>query len=291
MPFPSFIFLIPKYTNNRIEFIFERKEVGFDFSRKTKSYCNSEKASESIPRSMQGSITVEMVICVPLFLYAALCLIWMLEIRSIQTVIRSELHKAGKELAVETAEYPFFHSDWLKEKLTSSVDKNRFNRSMIVNGVSGIHCDDSYSIPGRGIYELSVNYRVRLPIPFFSYLGMKLEDHIRVKAWNGYVKNIGLGEFVQEIVYVTETGIVYHTDANCVYLQPKIKEASKDDITDMRNENGAKYYPCRRCGKFMSEKNAVYLTDYGTSYHSSRYCSSIKRTSASIFVYRFSVRE
>ena len=79
------------------------------------------------------------------------------------------------------------------------------------------------------------------------------------------------------MVYITKTGTAYHLDRNCTYLNPKIKTAPAQSVTDLRNASGGKYAPCGSCGAGGSG-NQVYITDYGSSYHKRLECPGLKRT-------------
>ena len=88
-----------KILNYKHIFDIRRKEEGFDFLPDLIAIsCVKEKASVS------ASVTVEAVLCVPLFLYAAVSLIWMLELRNIQSAVRCGLQSAGKQVAESFAE-------------------------------------------------------------------------------------------------------------------------------------------------------------------------------------------
>ena len=77
-----------KILNYKHIFDIRRKEEGFDFLPDLIAIsCVKEKASVS------ASVTVEAVLCVPLFLYAAVSLIWMLELCS--KMRTAECRKAG----------------------------------------------------------------------------------------------------------------------------------------------------------------------------------------------------
>lgn len=49
----------------------------------------------------EGSVTVEAALVVPVFFLAVLSLVYLLEIMSVQTVMKSALHCAAKEMAEE----------------------------------------------------------------------------------------------------------------------------------------------------------------------------------------------
>ena len=90
-----------KILNYKHIFDIRRKEEGFDFLPDLIAIsCVKEKASVS------ASVTVEAVLCVPLFLYAVVSLIWILELRSIQSAVRCGLQSAGKQVAESFAEIP-----------------------------------------------------------------------------------------------------------------------------------------------------------------------------------------
>ena len=73
-----------KHNVNKIS----RKEGRPEYSRNIQFFLNIEKASASASR---GSITVEAAFCIPLFLYAAVSLIWLLEIQALRTAV-TQLH-------------------------------------------------------------------------------------------------------------------------------------------------------------------------------------------------------
>lgn len=278
MPFPFFIFLIQTYTNPHDVFYFTREEEEFDFSRDNNiPSCRTGKVSASISRKVSGSITVEAVICLPLFLYAALSLIWLLEIRAIQTTIRCALQSAGKQMAENTFESSFVMPVNLENEIVDIIGQERLERSVLIGGANGIQCEKSYCIPGSGIYELSAQFKVKLPFPYFGSNGLECEENMRIKGWNGYTKELFSGSDYEDIVYVTETGVVYHLDAGCTYLEPSVRSANMDAIDELRNDSGGKYYQCPLCvNKNMSYKT-IYITDYGYRYHADRNCSGIKR--------------
>lgn len=274
MSFPCYIFLFHRTTNKPNIIKTTGKEEESDYTQFIPS-CLKEKASVSAFRktNFSGSVTVEAVLCIPLFLYAAICLIWMLELRAIQIRVRSALHEAGKKMSVELMEVPILIPSLLEGEVINALGEDWIERSFIKGKID---CGDSYSWTNTGIMELKASYQVKLPIPFFNIPTLKYEETMRMKVWNGYVKGgfTGLGD-IQEIVYVTETGVVYHKDYHCNYLEPSIRGVSKESLTELRNENGGKYYPCGSCGKNLGDR--YYITDYGDRYHSSLSCSRIKR--------------
>lgn len=277
MPFPTFIFLNHKITNNTNVTKFIRREGGVDLTHKKLS-CNMEKASVSASgKKKRASITVEAVFCIPLFFYAAVCLIWMLEIRAVQSAVKCGLQEAGKKAAAELFEIPIIVPAELEADIINAIGKERLARSMISGGGSGIECKGSYVNPMSGIMELRVQYKVRLPFPIFAIPLISCQESMRIKAWTGYEKQGFSGGNDRTVVYVTETGVVYHKDYHCTYLEPSLRIVSGESLEALRNAGGGKYHACERCMGGAQSVGSVYITTYGERYHSTLSCSGLKR--------------
>lgn len=254
------------------KFVFSREEEGFDFLHNLIAIsCIREKASVS------ASVTVEAVLCVPLFLYAVVSLIWMLELRNIQSAVRCGLQSAGKQVAESYTEIPVLNPVSLNADLVNAVGKERLDRSMVAGGSGGISCKNSWAIPGMGVLELTAEYEVKLPVPIFRIPVLHYKEKMRMKAWTGYVKTYEAGIGEDELVYVTETGIVYHRDSHCTYLEPSVRSVSKAQLENLRNSSGGIYHLCERCGWMPGNGGTCYITDYGDRYHTSSSCSGLKR--------------
>ena len=98
-----------------------------------------------------------------------------------------------------------------------------------------------------------------------------------MKTWTGYVKTYEEGIGDNELVYVTETGIVYHRNYQCTYLEPSVRSVAKTQLGELRNSSGGIYHLCERCGWMPGNDGNCYVTDYGDRYHTSLSCSGLKR--------------
>lgn len=233
---------------------------------------NPKRASAAGSR---GSLTVEAALVIPIFLFAVLCLVYLLEIQAIGFSIKSASQEAAKQAAAEMALLPVLNTYGLQQDIVDSVGSERLDRSIVDGGSSGIHCWTSYYNTVTEEIVVKVNYTVKLPVPQFLNLGMKQKVEFNVKAWTGYASQ-SLSE-EDEVVYVTNNGIVYHTDYQCSYLQLSITFIPSSLLVDVRNESGGIYHACEDCvhGEAMA---GVYITDYGTKYHNSLSCSGLKRS-------------
>lgn len=222
-----------------------------------------------------GSVTIETALVAPIFFLAVLSLVYLLEIMSVQTVMKSALQSAAKEVAEETYGNTVDIARSLEKRIVQQAGEDWLNESIICGGAGGIDCRESKAWGNTGIMDLSMKYKVEIPVLMFRIPAVTLKESVRVKGWNGYAGN-GFGNQEEETVYITDTGIVYHKDAECTYLELSIKAVSSSQIKNLRNESGGKYYACESCMK--KEKPNVYITDTGNRYHSSLSCSRLKRT-------------
>lgn len=180
-------------------------------------------------------------------------------------------------MAESFAEIPVLNPISLHADLVNAVGKERMDRSMIVGGSGGVSCKKSWAIPGMGVLELTAEYEVELPVPVFHIPVLHYKEKMRMKTWTGYVKTYEAGIGDNELVYVTETGIVYHRNYQCTYLEPSVRSVAKTQLGELRNSSGGIYHLCERCGWMPGNDDNCYVTDYGDRYHTSLSCSGLKR--------------
>lgn len=103
-----------------------------------------------------------------------------------------------------------------------------------------------------------------------------------VRAWVGYTGESFQNHAGEAIVYITPTGSVYHKSRDCTYLRFSIRQVATGDLSGERNQSGSRYTPCIYCIRMGWAGGTAYITDYGTSYHSSAGCQGLKRTVTAI---------
>lgn len=234
---------------------------------------NGERAS--LFASFKGSIVVEASLVLPIFFFAVCCLCYLLEIMAIQTTVRAAAHSVGKEIAAEAYAVPFVLPSKVESDIVETIGEERMARSIIKGGKEGLDCKKTVISVQNGIIHMNVEYKVILPISIFGKLSLSCEEKFALKGWTGYVKG-GFSGGKEEIVYVTDTGLVYHKDYHCTYLDLSIRQVAKEEVENLRNENHEKYKCCERCGAGFG--NIVYITGQGNRYHSSLGCSGLKRS-------------
>ena len=218
----------------------------------------------------RGSVTVEASIAVSLFFFAMLTLSSILELIYIQTNMRNALCSVGKQMAVESYLQPLIFTEQLEQRIEEFLDEGWLE-------VKGIDCSRSRRYLTTTIMELVVDYQIEFPILIFRVPILTQSESIRIKGWTGK-DGLGLGSGDEEIVYMTEHGVVYHEDIHCTHLELTIRPIGSSEIESYRNASGDKYRACETCGKMILSQKTVYITEQGNRYHSSLDCKGLKRT-------------
>lgn len=234
-----------------------------------------KKERASVP-GLKGIISIEAALALPVFLFAILSLITVIEVHSVRVKMHYAILNAGKEAAVCMVKVPVLNAGKLKNDIVNDIGSKRLANSFIKGGASGIHCYESYYSPLTGEINLRVKYSIKLPFPEFTNLKKTIVEKEKIRAWTGYYKVVTDPE-EDEIVYITKHGTVYHTNHNCTYLKPAIHYVPYNKIKFIRNNSGMRYKKCEKCARGKSV-SGVYVTENGEKYHNSLKCSGLKRT-------------
>lgn len=242
---------------------------------------------------LKASMTVEAAIVLPLFMFFIIQVMSAINMIGVQSRLEAALHQTGNKMAFAGYIYRktsqnISINELLSVALTKAYAKNHvlnyagqnyLDKSCIKNGSSGIHFDGTSIMGNNDIIEICLSYNVEPLVTILGFDGFAMSQCYYGRAWTGYdvQSSISNMEDNDPMVYVTETGTVYHINRNCTYLNPSITSINADEINSSRNQSGGKYYPCERCvGSIVS--GTVYITNQGNSYHTSITCSGLKRT-------------
>ena len=207
MPFQKF----KPHTTYKKQKSIKRKEEDSFMTHKNPSNSLGWRERAYPFTSLKGSLIVEASLAIPIFFFAVCSLCFLLEVISIQNHIEMASHYACKEM-VQDQKGPWSISiSKLEEDIVKAIGKERLNESMIENGSEGIDCSKTKIIAGTGIVRFHVSYKIKVPVIIFGKLGLKCEEQWKVKKWTGYTKE-GFLFPEEKIVYITETGMVYHKD-------------------------------------------------------------------------------
>ena len=241
----------------------------------------------------RASMTLEAAFVLPLFLFAILNILFAVNIIGTQSRINAALHQVGNKMAFAGYGYHAALGENIPDGLAGIALTEGYARGQIVEYVGSSYLDKSCVKGGSGglsfagssvmregdMIDLRVSYRVRPFASLMGFDGFMVSQRYYGKAWTGYDASGSVSDFNEEdpMVYITETGTVYHLDRNCTYLNPKVEAVSAEGAAGRRNASGEKYAPCGFCGSASGGKE-VYITNYGNSYHRMLNCPGLKRT-------------
>ena len=241
----------------------------------------------------RGSMTVEAAIIMPVFLFAILNMLSIIDLIRVHSNIQAAMTETAKEMATYGYAYDTFtdgENDSLvmsllgkelaKNKIKDIAGREYLNHSGIKGGSDGLWFIKTDVMYENDMIDLIVRYRVS---PFFKIAPWKdifLINRCKVHAWTGYDLSYKKDSDTLEnetIVYVTEYGEVYHRTRTCTHLKLSITAIDKSALASERNEYGEKYSKCDKCRKYATT-DVYYITNMGNKYHTSLSCSGLKRT-------------
>lgn len=262
-------------------------------------------------RKLEGSLTVEAALVLPIFIYFMIAFIYILQILSIHEHIQNAITEIGYETTRyayvyhrieeyqgdeerdgdldEVSEDSFFQnidiiftrgigSTYYKMQLNKYLDEEFINNSCVKDGMRGITTYLSSFMEYEDTIDIIVQYKVKIPFVYLNEIPMM--QRIRLKGWNGWQVYIKSDEDEnEEEVYVAHSGTVYHKSKNCTYININVEEIPFVSIPITTNKSGEKYSECNICikGQVVNTAN-VYITSTGNKYHILLKCSSLKRT-------------
>ncbi|WP_253292319.1 TadE/TadG family type IV pilus assembly protein [Blautia sp. MSJ-9] len=189
----------------------------------------------------RGSLAVETALALPLFFLGMVTLISFMDIYKLQTEHLTSLCTRAKQ----TGMYACLAGD---------------------NGPENITLPDIYTYkPFGGL----------LPLP-----GVVIYNHVKVHAWTGteFPDNGGEQGEVEQMVYVTASGSVYHKNPGCSYLNVSLKQIPGSSVKSASNQYGERYSACETCSRNQNPAGVVYVTEQGNRYHNLESCSGLKRS-------------
>ena len=261
-------------------------------SRKQDSESGTEASSAAFVHtchSLKGSFTLEAAVLVPLFTGFLVAILFFFRVIQVQKNLYEAMMYTGRTLSVTAfgeqygvgeelltpVSYAAANALVHKQYRSGYTDQEQAYRFLIggMPGLSLLRSDTA-----GDFIDLKADYSVRLPIDFFGTKWILGAQECKVRKWNGYQKDALENEKEEDIwVYITPHGTVYHKDRNCSYLDLTIRSVDRSSIEHLRNKDGSCYYPCEVCGN-RKTAGACYITDYGTSYHTSINCSGLRRS-------------
>ncbi len=249
----------------------------------------------SISASFKGSLTVETAIALPLFLFAMMGFMMLIEATRFSGNMQASLHQAARKLTNYSyaASYLPGHEGiggGAAGKIVSmtagksitldDIGRDYVEDSPVENGCSGLSFIHSHVMGADQMIDLAVVYKIRTDLPILGSPSFKAVDRARIRAFTGYdnTGNDDRDDTDEEIVYVAENGVVYHRNRNCSHLALVIRETNHANVGTERNSAGGKYYPCEYCGKKAGNGEDLFIAEDGDRWHTKVTCPGLKRT-------------
>lgn len=262
-----------------------------DIKKLLSIFYAQERMSSCSPKKLKASMTVEACLILPVFLFAFLNIISIIELYRLQGNMSAAMHDTAKQMAIYGYEYKDIRKKAAKtaeslgltylyaaNKVVNTLGTEYLNNSAIAGSTSSISWLKSEIMTKDDCIDLVAEYRIKPPIAIVGYGESVMYNRMRTRAWTGYdnanVKNSNNTE--EQIVYITPEGTAYHASRSCAYLKLSIIAVDSKFLSNERNENGEKYSSCEECGNSCG--STVYITNYGNRYHASLSCSKLKRT-------------
>lgn len=260
----------------------------------------------SCPASCLASFTVEAALVLPIILFVLCGFLYFLLILNMQVALYEELSESARKAAryaftyeeilhmapseeeqikqemepgLTDMLYHGFSSAYALGQIKKGVGKDWLNQSCIREGVDGLSLISDSLISNNQMVDMVLRYYVDIPILPGKWFDLLCVQRVRIRTFTGFMpsREENNEENVEELVYVTETGTVYHTNKYCTHLNLSVKRTDCANLETIRNSNGGKYYACELCGGIPDDSGSVVLTVHGDRYHSNTSCQGLKR--------------
>ena len=188
----------------------------------------------------KASLTVETALVLPLFFFGVITMMSFMDIYKIQTEHLTKLCQSAKEAG------------------------------MYAYGAGGTSTENIV-LPDVYGYQ-PVGGLIPRPKIWFH-------NTVKVHAWTGVLyEDVKNGSESQPMVYVTESGTVYHRKPGCSYLNLSVRQTSGAAVKNMKNSYGEKYQACELCSRGQEPAGVVYITKKSNRFHNRENCSGLKRS-------------
>ncbi len=215
----------------------------------------------------------------PLFFFAVLAILHLLQTVYLQEYVQSALVKVVEKASryayiyentlstreSESLEGTRVGGEWVQNVMADGfltglffkeVDGDVMDRSCIQGGKGGIGMSASTVMVEEKEIDAIADYKVKVRVPMLAWASFPVRQRVKGRAF------VGRSYAVKGIV---------------------VRDVAYGNADALRNEAGGKYYDCERCTTVgMSEATTIYITDYGTRFHTVKNCPGIRRSMTAI---------
>ncbi len=242
--------------------------------------------------SLEGSMTIEAALILPLILSFLLLMGSILEMMRFSGRVQLELWNLGNQISMygylqdpirEDGQAPesngwesMFTAAHIRTRLEHALGEEYLDNAPI-EGDLWVHVKLSSQ---EDQVEVVVTYTVRPWMAIAGFSSFQMRNIYCAHLWNGYDIS-PLESPTGTLVYVTEKGSVYHLVRDCTYIDISVNRVEAKALSELKTTEGTTYLPCQICRKPLPQAH-YYITREGEVYHYDNHCSSIKRTVFSI---------
>lgn len=262
----------------------------------------------SVKRKLEGSMTVEAAVVLPLFMFFFLNIGSAIEMIRLHGNLQLALWEVGSRMSVyghvldngdglknaDGEKLSAFSTDsdawwmelgdvvlsytYVKSQIVEYLGEDYLESSPLTYGVDGMQFIESEIREADGKFEMVLTYSVSPLSSMSGFQSFRMANRYYGHLWNGYhISGTDDSTMGEQHVYITENSGVYHTDRGCTHLTLSIRQVALSEAFESRNEQGAKYHACEKCAKSENSER-VYITDEGDCYHFEGDCPGLKRT-------------
>ncbi len=252
---------------------------------------------------LQGGMTVEASILLPLLLFVFLNLGCAIEMIRLHGNLQLALWQMGREISLygyvlDSGEEPqdgdkeqgddwwkklagiAFTSFFVRGRLADLAGEAYLESSPLTKGAEGLALWESDLFGTEDIVDIVVTYSVSPWIGIAGFPPFRMANRYYSHLWNGY-QLPGAEAKQSRTVYLTEKASVYHLYRDCTHLKLSARTIPAEQAALAHNQEGRRYRPCEKCVAGKAQ-GAVYVTDEGDCYHYIRDCPGLKRTVRSL---------
>lgn len=260
-------------------------------SRILQKHCSIERISlfTFLKRRAHAGMTVEAAVVLPLFLFFLLNLSCAIELIRLHGNLQLALWDTCSKVAIyghalgDSDLAPIFTGIYIKNQIVEYAGEEYLDNAPLKNGSKGLMLWESDIFSSKDELDVIVTYAASPWSNYAAFSTFRMANRYCAHIWNGYEipKDPKKALEQTDVVYVTETGKVYHENPNCTHLQLSIREVTRFEAESAVNQWGSSYTPCEKCKPGKTIWN-LYITEDGDRYHSSLDCPGLKRTVFSI---------
>ena len=226
----------------------------------------------------RASLTVEASLALPVFLIAVLVLLKIVDLYRLHGMLMVSLQESARYLSVcayavdeagkETYEMP-------ETAACIAYAETKIPKEIRENGTVTL----AGSRVKNGWLELKAIYWPKMGNRLVTVRSRGIMACAKVHLFCGRTEEETDEEEseAKQMVWVTESGSVYHTDSSCSHINLSIQVSSPEALAWKRNQDGEKYKECEQCVGNGVAGAEVYYTKYGNRYHNSLSCQGLER--------------